>query len=331
TAVLDYAQIDEGRNAQEALQETIELAKLAESLNFKRFWVAEHHDVPAFANSSPELLMMRIADETSTIRVGSGGVMIPHYSPYKVAENIRLLEAFHPNRIDLGIGNNSGTPIVNEALNETKTRKLSYKQSIDDLIYYLSNERRESHRFQQMIIQPEITTTPEMFLLSTGARSAQRSARAGLGYSFGLFPFVGKSAMVKGPDAARTYRAAFKPSKLMQKPVVSIAPFIAIADTDEQAEQYAQSLDLWLLGKDAFGAFNAFPSYETAKNYPYSAADREKIKENRQFFIVGSKERAKRQVDDLVEQFQADEVIFIPLVPTFAARKRSYELIAQLY
>src|SRR5690625_7987205 len=100
--------------------------------------------------------MMRIDDATSTIRIGSGGVMIPHYSPYKVAENIRLLEAFHPNRIDLGIGNNSGTPIVNEALNETKARKLSYKQSIEDLVYYLTNSQDEGHRFKDILVQPHI-------------------------------------------------------------------------------------------------------------------------------------------------------------------------------
>lgn len=103
--ILDYAQIDEGSNAQEALLHTITLAQLAESLGYARFWVAEHHDVPAFASSSPELIMMRLADATSRIRIGSGGVMIPHYSPYKVAENFRVLEAFHPNRIDLGFGN----------------------------------------------------------------------------------------------------------------------------------------------------------------------------------------------------------------------------------
>ena len=103
--LLDYAQIDEGKSAQEALQNSVMLAQLADSLGYERFWMAEHHNVPAFASSSPELIMMRLADATSRIRIGSGGVMLPHYSPYKVAENFRVLEAFHPHRIDLGMGN----------------------------------------------------------------------------------------------------------------------------------------------------------------------------------------------------------------------------------
>lgn len=118
--ILDYAQIDEGSNAQAALQSTVILAQLAESLGYERFWVAEHHNVPAFASTSPELIIMRLADATKRIRIGSGGVMLPHYSPYKVAENFRILEAFHPNRIDLGMGNTIGTALVNRTLNEKK-------------------------------------------------------------------------------------------------------------------------------------------------------------------------------------------------------------------
>ena len=138
--ILDYAQIDEGTSAQTALQNTITLAQFAESLGYERFWMAEHHDVPAFASSSPELIMMRLADATKRIRIGSGGVMLPHYSPYKVAENFRVLEAFHSNRIDLGIGNTIGTPIVNRTLNENKKSKLNYEQSIVDLTKYLSDQ-----------------------------------------------------------------------------------------------------------------------------------------------------------------------------------------------
>src|SRR5699024_11248977 len=107
----------------------MELVKLAETLGYEPFWMAEHHYVPAFASSSPELIMMRLADATKRIRIGSGGVMLPHYSPYKVAENFRVLEAFHPNRIDLGMGNTIGTPIVNRTLNENKKGKLDRKST----------------------------------------------------------------------------------------------------------------------------------------------------------------------------------------------------------
>lgn len=119
--VLDYAVIDEGKSAEEALQDTVRLAQLADKLGFKRFWLTEHHNVPAFACSSPELLMMQILNKTKNISLGSGGVMLPHYSPYKVAENFRMLEALHPGRVDLGIGNNAGTAQVKSAMNETKS------------------------------------------------------------------------------------------------------------------------------------------------------------------------------------------------------------------
>ena len=130
--VLDYAVIDEGKSAEEALQDTVRLAQLADKLGFKRFWLTEHHNVPAFACSSPELLMMQILNKTKHISLGSGGVMLPHYSPYKVAENFRMLEALHPGRVDLGIGNNAGTAQVKSTMNETKSHFLDYGQSIED-------------------------------------------------------------------------------------------------------------------------------------------------------------------------------------------------------
>src|SRR5690625_5166493 len=121
--VLDYALVDEGRSPKKAIEETVELCKKAESLGYHRFWMAEHHDVSAFASSSPEMLMMHLLGKTESIRLGSGGVMIPHYSPLKTAENFRMLEALHPGRVDLGFGNTIGTKIVNKAMHETCPRK----------------------------------------------------------------------------------------------------------------------------------------------------------------------------------------------------------------
>src|SRR5690554_5344197 len=188
--LLDYAQIDEGKSAQEALQNSVILAQLADSLGYERFWMAEHHNVPAFASSSPELIMMRLADATSRIRIGSGGVMLPHYSPYKVAENFRVLEAFHPHRIDLGMGNTIGTSIVNRTLNENKKGKLNYEQSIVDVSKYLSDQVDEKHRFHGIVAQPEITTLPQMWLLSTSIKNAKMAAKLDVGYTFGLFPIA---------------------------------------------------------------------------------------------------------------------------------------------
>ena len=329
--VLDYAQIDEGKDARTALNETVILARLAELLEYNRFWVAEHHNVPAFANGSPELLIMRLADATSTIRVGSGGVMLPHYSPYKVAENFRILEGFHPNRIDLGIGNNSGTLLVNHAMNENKRKKFSYNDSILDLVAFFNDNIDKDHRLSGITANPVMDTKPEMFILSTGINSAKMTAAAGLGYTFGLFPFVGMDKLDVGAEAAKTYRSEFKPSLMSSKPKVMIAPFIAIADTNEEAEEYALALDLWLLGKNAFSEFDRFPSPETARRYAYTEEDKEQMKINRKYMVVGDKERAKAQMDKLIDQFGADEVLFIPLLPGIDARKRAYQLIAETF
>src|SRR5699024_11096129 len=148
------------KDAQTAVKESTDLAKVAEKLGFHCYWVAEHHNVPAFASSSPEMLMMHIADSTKRIRIGSGGVMIPHYSPYKVAENFRMLEAFQPNRIDLGIRNSLGTNLVNKALNETKERKLPSNQSIQDLYKYVTDTNDAEHRLNDITANPKSIQCP---------------------------------------------------------------------------------------------------------------------------------------------------------------------------
>ncbi|MBU6081253.1 LLM class flavin-dependent oxidoreductase [Allobacillus halotolerans] len=329
--ILDYAQIDEGGNARQALADSVELAKLAESLGYERFWMAEHHNVPAFACSSPEMMMMRIADATDRIRVGSGGVMLPHYSPYKVAENFRMLEAAHPGRIDLGIGNTIGTPIVNQALNEKKKGKLNYEQSITDLTEYLSDQVGEDHRFAGISANPVIPTVPQMWALSTSVRSAKMAAKLGIGYTFGLFPAPGVDKFAIGVEAVEAYRAEFESSPFMPEPTVSIAPFIVIAETNELAEAYAEALDFWLLGKDQFSYVKEFPSVETARAYNYSDEEISTIEENRTRMIVGDPARVKEQLEGLIQDFKADEVLLIPLMPGIEVRRRAIGLLAELF
>lgn len=330
-SILDYAQIDEGSSGQEALQNTVQFAQLAEKLGYERFWVAEHHDVPAFASSSPELVMMRLADATNRIRIGSGGVMLPHYSPYKVAENFRILEAYHPGRIDLGIGNTVGTPIVNQALNELKKSKLNYEQSIKDLLVYLGPEINEEHRFSTITANPVIPTAPQIWALSTSIRNAQIAAKLGIGYTFGLFPLAGLDKLKVGIEGARIYRDEFQASVFMEQPTVSIAPFVVVGETNEQAEAYAEALDFWLLGKENFSYYSTFPSIEMARQYVYTEHEKKMIQANRVRMVVGDIGSVKKQLDELIEQFQADEVLLIPLIPRFEARKKAIELLAEAY
>ena len=328
--ILDYTPIDEGSNAIEALQQTVELAQLAETLGYQRFWVAEHHDVPAFASSSPEVVMMRIADATTRIRIGSGGVMIPHYSPYKVAENFRTLEAFHPNRIDLGIGNTIGTTIVNRTLNEYKKGRVGYEQSLRDVTQYLSDQLEEDHRFAGITANPVIPTVPYVSVLSTSMRSAKVAAKLGIGYTFGLFPIVGMDKFQMGIQAVQTYRDEFQPSVFASRATVTIAPFVVVAETNELAEEYATALDFWLLGIDNFSYSTEFPSVDTARQYPYTDQQKAMMQANRIRMIVGDKERVREQLLELIRQFNADEVLLVPLIPGIDARKKAIELLADV-
>ncbi|NWK83390.1 LLM class flavin-dependent oxidoreductase [Staphylococcus sp. GSSP0090] len=327
-SVLDYAVIDEGKTAQDALHDTIQLAQLADKLGYKRFWMTEHHNVPAFACASPELLMMQILAKTEHIKLGSGGVMLPHYSPYKVAENFRMLESLYPGRVDLGIGNNAGTPSVKQALNETKSHFLDYAQSIEDVKHYLTEDMR-SQRLNEVLAQPSVSSTPEMWLLSTSVPSAQMAARQGMGYTLGTFLLPNSIAIQKSVASVQAYREAFKPSLLNMKPKVMVTVFAVVADSEMHAESLAHALGVWLLGKSQFAEFERLPSVETANNYQLSDKDEKMIAQSRSRMLIGTQENVKIQLDEIIKTFEADEVMIVPLIPGIENRRRAIEIIAQ--
>ncbi|CEA03911.1 Alkanal monooxygenase alpha chain [Jeotgalicoccus saudimassiliensis] len=326
--VLDYAVIDEGQSPAEALKESVRLARHAEALGYYRFWMAEHHDVHAFASSSPEMMMMHILGQTSSIRLGSGGVMIPHYSPLKVAENFRVMENLYPGRVDLGIGNTLGTPIVNKSMNEMRPRKQRYEENISDIKKYVTNTDDETHRFNDVTANPTGRSNPEMWVLSTSVRTAELAARQGIGYTFGLFPHASKDKTAVGQEAARVYREKFVPSPAMEQPLVMASPFVVVADTDSKAQELAKALDLWLLGKMNFSEFERFPSVETAEKYTYTVEELQKLSANRSRMVVGDVKSVKKQLDTLAETLDADELLLIPLMPGAANRLRALELIS---
>ncbi|WP_039067538.1 LLM class flavin-dependent oxidoreductase [Staphylococcus shinii] len=327
--ILDYAVIDEGQTAEGALQDTVKLAQLADELGYKRFWITEHHNVPAFACASPELMMMQLLAKTQRIRLGSGGVMLPHYSPFKVAENFRLLEAFYPMRVDLGIGNNPGTSSVKKALNETKSYFLDYKQSILDIRDYLTENNTEQ-RLDNVLAQPSITTVPQMWLLSTSVDSAKMAGEVGMGYTLGTFLLPNATAIQNAKASVQAYRASFKPTKLNMNPIVMTTVFTVVADNEEYASLLAQALDVWLLGKKQFAEFNQMPSIATAQDYQKSERDKQLIAQNRARMVVGTKATVQSQLEQIIETFDADELMIVPLIPGFENRSRTIELIAEM-
>lgn len=325
--ILDYSPIDEGANARQALLATTDLAKSAEELGYHRFWVAEHHHVLSVAGSSPEMLMMHLATSTKRMRIGSGGVMLPHYSAYKVAENFRMLEALHPNRIDLGIGRSPSYQIVNRALNETKGKRVSYEQQVQDIYKFITDDTSEDHRFNSLIATPIIETIPEMWMLGTGMGSAKIAADSGAAYAFAHFAKPSEA----GLDAADHYRKHFKPSRLLDKPKVMIAVFAIIAETAEKAEELAKAFDLWLLFVESDNPPPYYPSVETAKKRGISSVEKEKVIQNRKRMIIGDAEQVREEIKRVSDLYQADEVTIIPNFFGADNRMEGIALLAQAF
>lgn len=318
--ILDYSPIDEGKTAREALLETTELAQLAERSGYSRFWVAEHHKVASVAGSTPEMLMMHLATSTSKIRIGSGGVMLPHYSAYKVAENFRMLEALHPNRIDLGIGRSRSYQAVNKALNSMRERAEPYEEQLDQLKNYLADK-------SELPAMPITETAPELWLLGTGEGSAALAAEKGMAYSYAHFA----RPSIDGVEIIGKYRSEFKASPFLEQPKVMIAVFAVVAETKEQAEEIAKAFDLWLLFVESNTPPPYYPSIETAKLRGFSAREQQKVLENRKRMIIGDADFVKVEIERIAELYKADEITIIPNVAGAENRMKGIRLLAEAF
>lgn len=291
-SVLDQSPISEGSTPTEAFSNTVQLAQEVEKLGFTRFWVSEHHNSVSLAGSSPEILISHIAAKTNRIRVGSGGVMLPHYSSYKVAENFRVLEALYPNRIDLGVGRApGGMPIATRALQEGKMISLDhYPEQIQDVAMYLHDKVPGNHQFANLQAAPVIPTAPELWMLGSSGESAMVAAKQGASFAFAQF-INGYG----GPEVMKAYQDQFQPSFLGDKPQSIVSIFVVCGETTEEAERIASSLDLSILLLEQGMRTTGTPSIETAQNYSYSTYDLFRIKENRQRMIVGNQAQVKNK------------------------------------
>ncbi|HCV4758636.1 TPA: LLM class flavin-dependent oxidoreductase [Staphylococcus aureus] len=328
-SVLDYALIDEGKDAQKALQDSVTLAKLADRLGFKRIWFTEHHNVPAFACSSPELMMMHVLSQTSQIRVGSGGVMLPHYRPYKIAEHFRMMAALYPNRIDLGIGNNPGTTMVKQALDGIDPTYDSYDESISLLRDYLTIKDKPSAH--TLGVQPHIGHFPEMWLLSSSPSSAKIAAEQGIGLSVGTFLLPDINAIHAAKDNIDIYKKHFQVSTIKMDAKVMASVFVIVADNEAEVAALQHALDVWLLGKLQFAEFEHFPSVDTAQKYKLNDRDKEMIQAHQARIIAGTQEQVKAQLDDFIATFEVDEVLVASLIPGIEQRCKTLKLLAEIY
>jgi len=326
-SVLDQSPIRSGGSAEQALRETIELAQITERLGYHRYWVAEHHGSDSFAGSVPELMVGQIAASTSRIRVGSGGVMLMHYSPLKVAEQFRFLETLYPGRIDLGIGRAPGSDgITAAALAYGSQIGIEYfPAKLADLRAFIHGETPHTDALAKVRATPAPRTSPALWMLGSTEDGARIAAQFGLPFSFAHFisPDIAESVI-------RVYRDNFEPSAACAEPGVSIGVFVLCCDTEAQAEQLALCRDVWRLRVER-GEFGPFPSVAEAEAYEMSDAERARIAGRREHQILGRPEGVRAQLDDLARRCGVDELVVVSITHEFSQRVRCYELLSEVY
>jgi luciferase family oxidoreductase group 1 len=325
-SVLDQAPIRRGGTASRALRETLELAQLCDRLGYWRYWIAEHHASGGLASASPEILIAEVASRTERIRVGSGGVMLSHYSPLKVAEQFRMLEALHPGRIDLGVGRAPGSDTRTARALAQGPGQLGiehYPDQLLDLYGYLAGDMPADHPFAGIKAMPEGETMPELWVLGSSAMGAQYAAE--LGWSFCFAQFIQPEG---GEVAVRQYRERFEPSPFLAEPRASVGVSVTCAESDEEAEHLSWSRWNWRISAGR-GARAGIPSPEEAKAFPYTGPEREYIEFMRGRSIHGSPATVRARLEALAEQFGVEELVVVTITYDFEARKRSYELLAK--
>ncbi|SEB13453.1 luciferase family oxidoreductase, group 1 [Thalassobacillus cyri] len=325
-SVLDQSPISKGNTATETLNNSLMLAQTAEKLGYHRYWMAEHHNTNGLACSSPEIMITRIGASTGRIRIGSGGVLLPQYSPLKVAENFKMLEALFPNRIDLGLGRSpGGSQKTRLALTDGINKTLSaFPRQVQELQQFLHGDIPKEHSSFGVKATPYTNSNPDVWVLGLSSRGARHAANNGTGFTFGHF-----IDPAHGEEAIDTYRTHFKPAYDKSSPQVNVCVFVVCADTDEEAEQLALSQDMWLLQVEK-GLDTRVPSVEEVKNHTFTLKEIEKIRKNRRRMIVGSQAKVKQELLKLEELYQTDEFLIITNIYDFNAKLRSYQLIADI-
>jgi luciferase family oxidoreductase group 1 len=330
-SVLDQSPIPEGSTGAEALRNTLDLARLCDELGYHRYWLAEHHGGVMLAGPSPEALVGPVAAATERIRVGSGGVMLPHYSPYKVAETFSVLSALYPGRIDLGIGRAPGTdPLTTYALQRDRRQAApdDFPQQLSELLGYLEDALPANHPFARLgATLPGRPESPELWLLGSSAQSAIWAAQLGLPYSFADF------INPEGAEIARLYRERFDPGAgRLQAPRVSVGVWALCADTDEEAVKLAASARM-AMAMLRRGQPIPVPPVEKAVRW-YEAqgkpVETEAGLRNRRM-VLGAPATVRAGIERIADAYGAEEVILVNVVHDHQARRRSYELIAEAF
>jgi len=327
-SVLDQSTAVDGREEAQSIRDTIALARHCEALGYRRFWVSEHHNSGSIVGTAPEVLMAAIAATTRTIRVGSAGVMLPHYSALKVAEQFRVLEAIAPGRIDLGVGRAPGSDrLTAYALNPGGGDAEQFPQQIVELQAWLADmPLPERHPFAAITAHPRGPTKPEMWVLGSSDYGARLAAHFGLPYAYAYFFSDGRGV----EEALSLYRQHFRPSARHPTPQATICIFALAADTDAEARRLLRTREFWRVGFEQ-GLRRPLVSPEVAAAHPYTAAEQARIDALRERAVVGTGPAVAERLRAEAARLDLDELVVVTWTFDPAARMRSYELIAQAF
>jgi luciferase family oxidoreductase group 1 len=327
-SVLDLSPVSAGSTGAQALRNSLDLARLADGLGFTRYWVAEHHNLPAIASSAPDIMIGQIAAVTKNMRIGAGGVMLPNHAPLMVAERFKVLEALFPGRIDLGLGRAPGTDqVTSYALRRRQgiSEEDDFLDRFNELMLLESRGFPPNHPFHSVRAMPADVALPPIYLLGSSDYSAQLAGQIGA-----AFAFAHHFATFDAAEAMRIYRDNFRPSVSHDKPYAILGTHVVCADSDEEAERLAATVDLNIVRR-AKGEFMPLASPEDALAYDYTPVDRARMAQNRSKLSVGAPSTVKARLAPLIEATKADEVMVTTMVYDHEARKHSYELLARAF
>jgi len=326
-SILDQSPVISGQTPAQAVAATLELARHAEALGYHRYWLAEHHAIAALADPCPEILLARLGAETRRLRIGTGGVLLPYYSAFKVAEVFRMLEALYPGRVDLGIGRAPGGDgrTAHAVGGGHLPTAEDFPQRVWELVGHLDGTLPEDHPHRQVRVQPGGDTAPEVWLLGSSDYSGLLAAQLGLRFAFAHF------INPRGGDVVtRAYRDRFQASARESSPAALVCVFVICAESDAEAERLAASIDLRRLHM-ALNLDTPVPTLAEAEKHVYSEEERRYVRAQRERAVIGGPETCRRQLTALVERYGADELMALTITGDYATRLRSYELLAQAF
>jgi luciferase family oxidoreductase group 1 len=324
-SVLDLAPVAQGSTPADALAAALRLAREVEALGYKRYWVAEHHSMPGIASSAPAVLLARVAAETSTIRLGSGGVMLPNHAPLTIAEQFGMLEALEPGRIDLGIGRAPGTnPVTFHALRRGAPGDGGdLPPQLAELIAHFSGGFPQDHPYASVEATPARGYQPALWLLGSSDYSARLAGELGLPFSF-----AHHFAAANTEAALEVYRSAFRPSDVLDAPYVMLGVNVVCAPTADRARYRAAPGHLAFL-RLRQGRPGLYPRPEEAAQYNFTPFEREAIRSWTASHVIGDPAAVRAGLGDLVARTGADELMLTTMLHSTDDRIESYRLVAE--